>query len=77
MVNIQDKEKLIQKIKNIENQDLIEEINRLIDIELDDTPYLTNEDQMKAIQDARAQINNGDIINGDQADKEIDEWLGK
>ncbi len=77
MVNIQDKEKLIQKIKNIENQDLIEEINRLIDIEFDDTPYLTNEDQKKAIQEARAQINNGDIINGDQADKEIDEWIGK
>lgn len=77
MGNIKDKEKLIQKIKNIENQDLIEEINRLIDIEFDDTPYLTNKDQKKAIQEARAQINNGDIINGDQADKEIDEWLGK
>ena len=77
MVNIKDKEKLIHKIKNIENQDIIEEIYRLIDIEFDDTPYLTNEDQKNAIQESRTQIESGDIINGDIADKEIDEWLGK
>lgn len=41
------KEQLINKIKEIEDSNIIDEINRLLEIEFDDTPYITNEHQKK------------------------------
>ncbi len=60
MIKSAQKEKLINKIKEIEDSNIIDEINQLLEIEFDDTPYITNEHQKKAIQDARDQINRGE-----------------
>lgn len=48
MVHSKDRERLIKKIENIESQHIIEEINRLLDVEFDDTPYLTSDEQKNA-----------------------------
>ncbi len=77
MIKSAQKEKLINKIKEIEDSNIIDEINRLLEIEFDDTPYITNKHQKKAIQDARSQINSCETLNEDQANNEINEWLNE
>jgi hypothetical protein len=69
------KEKLIGKIRKIENKDLLEEIMRLLEIETEDTIYETTADQKKAIQEARGQYEKGDFKTKKDADNEIDQWL--
>ena len=36
-----------------------------------------NEEQMKAVNEAQAQIENGQFLTNEQANKEIDRWLSK
>lgn len=36
-----------------------------------------SDEQRKAVNEARQQIKNGQFLADDQANKEIDEWLGK
>lgn len=77
MIKSAQKEKLINKIKEIEDSNIIDEVNRLLEIEFDDTPYITTEHQKKAIQEARNQINSSETLNEDQANNEINEWLNE
>jgi hypothetical protein len=77
MIKPAQKEKIISRIKELEDINLIDEINRLLEIEFDDSPYITNQDQKDAIREARNQIKNGNTLTEDQADNEIDEWLEK
>jgi len=77
MIKPAQKEKIINRIKELEDLNLIDEINRLLEIEFDDSPYITNQDQRNAIREARNQIKKGDTLTEDQADNEIDEWLDK
>lgn len=66
---------LINIIKSIDNQEVIDEIYRLLEVDLDETVYMTNKDQKKAIYQGLAEIENGLGIDGDLADNEIDAWL--
>jgi predicted transcriptional regulator len=69
---------LIDKIQKTENEDLLAEAYRLLELETEDIEiYKLNDDQRKAINEARQQINNGQFLTEDQANKEIDEWLSK
>lgn len=77
MIDSVQKDKLIDKIRQIENPDIFNEIQRLLEIEFDDKPYQTTEEQKEAIRQARDQIKRGEIITEEQADKEIDEWLNE
>lgn len=69
------KDILIDKIRQIEDPVILDEIRRLLDIGFDDKPYRTTEDQKEAIRHARSQIERGEIHGEEEADKEIDEWL--
>jgi hypothetical protein len=71
------KDKIISKIKKIENQDILDEVNRLLDIAFDEEIYITSEKQKEKIKIAQNQVENGETISSEEADKEIDEWLGK
>lgn len=65
-------------IQETENESILYEINRLLVIELEaESIYELNEHQINAINEARLQYKNGQIIENDQANKEIEEWLGK
>lgn len=69
---------LIEMIQETENESILYEINRLLVIELEaESIYELNEHQINAINEARLQYKNGQIIENDQANKEIEEWLGK
>ncbi len=77
MDKVKNRELLIEKIKGISDQNLIDEINRLLDIGIDESAYILSKDQKEAIQEARNQINNGEGIPSDQIFKEADEWTKK
>lgn len=78
MSTIELRKKLIDTIKNTENKTLLEEAFRLLALENDDLEiYRLNTDQINSVNEAKAQIKNGKLLTDDQANQEIDEWLGK
>ena len=78
MSAIELRKKLIEKIAKTENEDLLNEIYRLLEMETSDIEiYKVSSDQMDAITEARNQIKNGEFLTDEEADKEIAEWLKK
>ena len=78
MTVIELRKKLIGKINRIKNDDILEEMYRLIENqEADLDVYNLSADQKNAIAEAQQQIKDGDYLTEEQADKEIDEWLKK
>jgi cell division protein FtsX len=78
MSTIELRKKLIEKIKKTENENLLGEVYRLLEIEtLDIDIYKLNESQIKKIAEARKQIKNGQYLTDKEANKEINEWLKK
>lgn len=78
MTVIELRKKLIGKINRIKNDEILEEMYRLIENEETNLDvYILSDDQKNAIADAQQQIKNGDYLTEEQADKEIDEWLNK
>ncbi len=72
------KKRLIHKIDRSENNELLEEMYRLIaNEEADISVYELSEEQIKAVEEGQLQYKNGEFLTEDQADKDIDEWLGK
>lgn len=76
MVNL--KERLIKRIQETSDPDLLKEIYRLLEIDFDDLElYKLSDEQRDAISEAQQQINQGDFLTHEQANKEIEEWLKK
>lgn len=72
------KERLIDRINEIDDEDILAEAYRLLGTDSDlEELYNLNGEQRAAVEEARAQIKNGNSITNNQADKEIDEWLNK
>jgi len=69
------KEKLINKIKEIDDPAILEEVSNLFELQEPETVYTTNNEQKKAIDEAQQQIENKQTLDNDQANKESDEWL--
>jgi predicted transcriptional regulator len=69
--------RLIEKIQKTQDDRILEEAFRLLELETteDIEIYKLNDDQKKAISEARQQIKNGQFLTEEQANKEIDEWL--
>lgn len=76
-MNIKLKEKLINKIKEINDPAILEEVSNLFELQEPETIYQVNDKQEKAIAEAREQIKNKDTLTDDQANKDADEWLSK
>lgn len=77
MGNEQHLEALINRIRNIDDQNVLEEIHRLLDIDIDDTVYPLNREQESEIDQARKEIARGEGIPSNEIEKEFDEWLNK
>jgi predicted transcriptional regulator len=78
MSTIELRNKVIDKIKKIDNEDLLNEVNRLIEIETSDLEvYKFNDEQKAAIEEAENQIRNGEFLTDEEATKDIDKWLKK
>ncbi len=76
MVNL--KERLIKRIQETTNLDLLKEVYRLLEIDFDDQEiYELSDDQRAAIHEGRQQINQGKYLTHEQANKETDKWLSE
>jgi len=72
------KKRLIHKIDQSENNELLEEMYRLIaNEETDVSSYELSKEQLKAVEEGQLQYKNGEFLTEEQADKDIEEWLGK
>jgi hypothetical protein len=78
MSTVELRKRLIDKIQTTKDDRILEEAYRLLEIETEDIEiYKLNDDQKKAISEARQQIKNRQFLTDEQANKEIDEWLNK
>jgi len=78
MSNIELKERLIGKIRETDNDDILEEVYRLLGLEQEIVePFKLSNDQKAAVSEARQQIRDGKFLTDEDADNDIDEWLNK
>lgn len=78
MSTVELRKRLIEKIQATSDDHLLEEANRLFEIETEELDiYLLNDEQKTIIGQSRQQISQGKFISDEQANKEIDEWLGE
>ena len=76
MSTIELKKRLIDKIQKTENEGLLEEAYRLLELETSDIEiYKLSDNQKLIVEESRQQIKNGQFLTDEQANKEIDEWL--
>ena len=72
------RKRLIGKINQTDNNEILEEMYRLIvNEETDDRIYKLSDEQINAVEEAQEQFKNGQFLKSEQADKEIEEWLDK
>lgn len=72
------KKRLIHRIDKSDNSELLEEMYRLIaNEEADIDVYELSEEQIKAVEEGQLEYKNGEFLTEDQAEKDINEWLGK
>lgn len=74
MVSDKHRDKLIEAIKSIDDQTIIDEIYRLLKVEFDDTIYQTNEEQKDRIAKGWQEIVNGEGIESEEVFKKFREW---
>lgn len=78
MSTIELRKRLIDKIQKTDNESLLEEAYRLLELETENLEvYKIRDDQRMAVNEARQQIKDGNFLTDEQANKEIDEWLSK
>ena len=69
---------LIEKIKLTNDDKLLEEASRLLEVEIEESDvYILNDKQKEAIEQGRKQISKGEYLTDEESNKEIDEWLNK
>ncbi len=72
------KERLIKKIQETTNPDVLKEVYRLLEIQFDDQEiYQLSNDQKTVVNEAQEQIKKGEFLSNKEANHEIEEWLKK
>ncbi len=73
------RKKLIEKIQLTEDQEILKEATRLLEIQLHelDEPFQLTSKMETAIDESEIQFQNGEFLNHDEANNQIDEWLEK
>ena len=78
MSTIELKERLIDKINHTEDENILAELNRLLNLNIESEDiHNFNNKEIQKIEEAQLQIKNGDFLTHDEAKKETEEWLGK
>ncbi len=78
MSTIELRKLLIEKIKLTDDDKLLEEASRLLEVEIEESDiYILNGKQKEAIEQGRKQISKGEYLTDEESNKEIDEWLSK
>ena len=78
MSTIELRKLLIEKIQLTDDNKLLEEASRLLEVEIVESDiYILNHKQKIAIEKERKQIINGEYLTDEESNKEMDEWLSK
>ncbi|WP_234110387.1 MULTISPECIES: hypothetical protein [Chryseobacterium] len=64
---------IINRIANLKESYIIEEIKKLLDFELDESVYQISDAQRKRLTEAKTDK----VLTESQANKEIEEWLNE
>lgn len=71
------KDRLIDKLREIEDPALLAEVSNLFELQEPESIYKTTPAQKKAIEEATQQVKDGRVVDNGQSDKESDEWLSE
>jgi cell division protein FtsX len=79
MSTVELRKKLIEKINSTEDEKLLLEATRLMEIQLNEIeiPYQLSNEMLEAIDEAEEQIKKGEFLTHEEAKKEMEEWLGE
>jgi len=78
LTDIELKEKLIARINDTDDSELLNQISRLIDLESQaDEVYKLSPDELNAVNDGINQIDNGMFFTNEEARKIFDKCLGR
>ncbi|MBI3189098.1 MAG: hypothetical protein HYZ33_00460 [Ignavibacteriales bacterium] len=76
MSTIELKQRLITQIQLIEKVDILEDVSRLLEVDLPDQKILyLNDEQKQIISEARAQISQGIFFSNEDVEIDTEEWL--
>lgn len=71
------RDQVINKVSELEDESLLNDLIRLIDDSTDDEIYRVSDNHKEAINTAINQIEKGDYLTDEQSNKQIGEWLNK
>lgn len=78
MTQVQLKEKLIKRIQETDNQDILEDFLNILDIDSDSNITLKlSSDQKSAINEGEEDFKNGNFLTEEESDRQTKEWLEK
>lgn len=78
MTSVELRNKVISKIRQINDEEILKEIYKLLDDSLEETEtILLSENHKNAIEIAKEQIEKGEFLSNEQANKEIGKWLSR
>jgi hypothetical protein len=78
MTSLELKNKVISKIHQINDDDILNEVYQLLNDSFEDTEvYQLSENHKRAVEIAKDQIAKGEFLTNEQANKEIGIWLNQ
>lgn len=78
MTSIELKNKIINKVRQVNDEEVLNDIYKLLDDSMDDSEIMMlSENHKNAIEVAKRQIEKGEYLTNEQANQEMDKWLNK
>ena len=76
MTTIELKNKVIDKITQVDNMDILNDIYRILDEDFDDSDIIVlTSEQIESIELARAEVAHNQFITDEQSNKLVEEWM--
>lgn len=69
------KQELIHRINQTQDDELLMALSDFMKSFTDNEPYVMNEEQLRAVKEARTQYAKGAFLNDEEADKDIEKWV--
>ena len=77
MTVIEKKQKLIASINNTDDENLLDQLLLAVNFEEDNSIYIMSPEEKEAVKEGLEQIERGEWITNEEADRRAEEWLNK
>jgi hypothetical protein len=78
LTTVELKQKLITQISKTENSELLDQISRLIDLELQaEDVYHLSKEEIEVVAMSLTQLDNGLFLSNEESNEQADKWLRK